>query len=1050
MSRFRLLVVSSLLMMLIVGSSPLLVQEKSGVEAWTDGNRDSPVYPHFGIVDMLAERAYLKFNETEPEKAQYLDYWYLPEGADSDDDSFDAKHLIATPDDNFLAWTDDTNGQPDGDKANYFIHSRKGWEITDAPTTAQRWANYTIENLTQWMMEGMPTVSLAKHKAAYCTARMSRYVIKMSQFGRTDWTLWDTKIDVPDYNPNEVSYQTYYEAYLWTDDAMTALYTDYWDIELAPPDDLNASKVHIYTADVAKWVNSRDGGTVTIMDEDGSTKTVGNTYWSMLQQFMYCWDNDMRYNNTRGFNETLWNLTLENIISATEYLSSIYVAIYDAAVERFLATAPDLTIVSSDHMPSSVIANDMVTINATVRNDGLRSTPDAFIVELSTSGGYVNTKPIQLDAGAQGNITFTAFQIGTSDETITITADSTTKVAESDEGNNVLSYMISPIPEVFSSNIELARPFSSIRRDTIQPILVRVHNTGNRYDEFNLSASTFTPEVFFAGTDEPIGVLPGSYEDAPVYMVTTMDTSLGPVNVQIDSEGTRSRSELQIMVDVLDRSQDPVPRISGPSWSRLGENVTLSAAGSTDPDGDALYFTWRVPLWGNLTGREITFNYTKLGTYNIVLEVYDGNVTSELLWPFTVYPLPPSNLTSNPSARGVSGLTISWSQWRAGGLIAYWLEAMALPGQGERSERGPYLTRVEPGNNSGRIGKFLPDTEVEVTVKAEAERFGNVTMDTFTTTTSDLSNFDSGLVMYVEDGYLYLQYKPWIDPEGEREPEIEVLRWSNGFVPVSNDTMEEIQKTKVFDTIRYKLSANWGLFSARLTYFWSNETTPVFTIANTTEKENFAPVTKLTGSDDKWMLNKAGNCTVHLFLEVDDLYDHLTLEIDWGDGTKETKEVETGADEIEKMDLFHDYYSTGDFEISMKITDWAGESVWENSTVTILKYSPPKKPGEGLDLAIKIIIGVIAIILILVVLFFLGRTAYRFAKRESEVEFQMKDLKGESYKKPGTGTDFDKRREMQIPKESIMGGSTVKKEEEEKEEMPIIKGTIVFDDEDEE
>ncbi|MBN1389375.1 MAG: hypothetical protein JXA22_01910 [Candidatus Thermoplasmatota archaeon] len=1043
-------------LLLAVVFNPVILEDGSDALGWTDGSKESLVYPHYGIVDLIAHGAYEAFNASYPEKAEFVYYWFLEKGADSNPDSFDQKHTIPVAEDNFLAWTDD--GQPDGDKSNYFIHNSKGWENTDAPSTAQKWANYTMENLTAWFLQGKPTVSLSKHKAAYCMARMSRYVAKMSQYGRTDYSQWDQVRQLPDWDPNEASYQEYYEAFLWTDDSMMKLQEDYWNRTRNPPPDLEAYTINEHTANLAKWVNSRDGSTVQMMDHDATTITVGKTYREMLYDFMYCWDSDHRYNDIRGFNSSLWQLTMENLVAVTENLTSMYVSLYDTAWENFLTIAPDLTVVDHHVLPEGIIANDMVTVNATVRNNGPMATLSTFLVELSASTGFVNNQPLKLDPGQEKTVTFSAFKVGDDPVDVTITADSGEAVAESDEDDNVLGFQFDPVPEVFTSGIDLAVPFPSIRKDTVQPIRVEITNSGNRQDSFILTASSTSQNLRFLEPHEPIVVAPGSFGVGTIYMMTYTNTSIGTLLVDIMAEGTGSTAGIQISVQVLDRTRDPVPVITGPSWARLEEMVILSAADSTDPDSDPLTFSWYVPTWGNFTGEEISFNYTKVGLYEIVLMVYDGNASASLTLPFEVFPKVPTNMSASASSRGVSGITVSWKQWRSGGLIAYWLEAAALPGQGVLSERGPYTSLIGPGNNSGRVGKFLPGTMVEIKLTVEAERFGNITLDTFQTITSDTTSFDKGINMYVESGYLYLQYKPWMDPEGEREPEIVIERWSDGYVELDESLKEEIQKTPALDTLRYRLQANWGKYRAKLIYYWAGEMISPFTASNQTEKQNSPPWVNLSGLDLIWELNINGTCRVHLQMGINDPYDHLMFEMDWGDETTESLEIYTNPDGIMFYQIFHNYTSIGTYDVKVRISDWGGSEFNVNGTLEVLEYRPVNLKKERENLIVRIILAVLATILLVAVVIALGYVGYRFSKKDTEVEFDLKSMRSDIEKeKPGTGTDFDKRRGMQIPKESIM----IRTQEKRKEDggikeavtpasLPIIKGTIVFDDDDEE
>jgi hypothetical protein len=472
-----------------------------------------------------------------------------------------------------------------------------------------------------------------------------------------------------------------------------------------------------------------------------------------------------------------------------------------------------------------------------------------------------------------------------------------------------------------------------------------------------------------------------------------------------------------------------------------------------------LVFTWYIPGWGNHTGEQATFNYSKTGVYQIVLEVYDGNASATATLDFEVFPKVPTNLSSSTSVRGVSGITASWKPWKAGGLIAYWLEATALPDQGMKSQRGPYTSRFGPDNRTGRVGKFLPETDVEIRVTVEAERYGNITLDTFTTRTSDVSVFENELRLSVENGYLYVYYKPWLDPEGEREPAVVVERWSNGFIPIPDETKEELQKAENFDTLRYRLQSNWGRYRARLNYYWSEEPISPFSLVNETDKQNMEPIIDLSGTNLTWELNINGTCRVHLQMEIDDPYDHLTFDIDWGDGMTEVIELDTDYDDVMFYQIFHNYTEIGIYSVVVRIEDWSGKVVWQNGSLEVGEYRPVNLKEKNENIVLQIILAVIASILLIAILVVLGYVGYRFSKKDTEVEFDLKDLKSDLAKrKPGTGTDFDKRRGMQIPKESIM----IRPDEDEEEEddgieeavkpakLPLIKGTITFDDDDEE
>jgi MYXO-CTERM domain-containing protein len=73
----------------------------------------------------------------------------------------------------------------------------------------------------------------------------------------------------------------------------------------------------------------------------------------------------------------------------------------------------------------------------------------------------------------------------------------------------------------------------------------------------------------------------------------------------------------------LDAGTEPTPVISGPAALSVGESGTFSAAGSSDPDGDALRHTWWLGDGEIAEGVTVRHAYQCGGIYPITLEVVD-------------------------------------------------------------------------------------------------------------------------------------------------------------------------------------------------------------------------------------------------------------------------------------------------------------------------------------------------------------------------------------------------------------------------------------------
>ena len=1053
--------IMTMFMMLLVNIS-VIPETDSNAEAWFDGEPLSDAYPNYGIQDMIADEAFLLLKANYPEKAEFIEHWYLPDGADNWEDSFDKKNQYPDEHDNFLAYID---GAPEGDRENYFIHNSKGHEDTDAPTYVQKYVNYTVENLTKWMVNGMVDGNKYQHVAVRHLAWASHLVGDMSQVGHTDYSRWDQYAS-PVIDPYDGPYQLYYERFIWKDDAMNQLISDFESRSFKIPDPPEYDNIHNKTADLAKWVNSRGQDPVTMMDDPPGLEpeeiTVGPIYKQVVEEFRYNWNNQLSYKNVTGMNGTLWNLTMEHIAWATENLTAFYISVYDEAWSRFLDIAPDVSVESWSLDPPEPIAGDNVVVTAKIVNRGNMST--GGMVATLRKGGFSSRRPLNIEAGGSNNVTFNGFDIGTGDVTFNITADSDEEVFETREDNNMINGSFTPIQERHGVEAELKRPFNEIRRDTAKSIKIEIHNTGNRFDLYDVEATVTGEDIIVVNPDEQVGVEPGEIGESSVIVITEKETPLGVSAMDIEIMGRNDSATISLTLTVLGRTNDPVPPAPEKySWTRVGDNVTLEATGWSDPDGDPLTFTWVIPDRSNETGDSISINYTETGEYELTLTAFDGNVSVSIPWILEVFPQPPETMEVVPRSQ-FSAVELNWPEWKAGGLVAYWIVATASPGQGDKSQRGPFIEKIGEGNTTGRAGSFFTDTQVEVEFFVEVERFGNISMFSDVIVTNSSGQFDTQFNLDVENLFLNINYKPFVEPEGREAPDIEVRKLFKGeYVPLDS-TMEVVARTPRIHTVRYPVGSNTGSYNVTLVYYFEGGGEEVFTIYEDLSIPNKKPELEINLLTDLWELDdyesEGGESMVRLTLVVEDPGDRLNLTIDWDDGTVEELTLEdTNGEEIN-----HTYDSTGTYNIEMTGYDWSGESAYSNVTVKVIDYKEDEPVWSIDELSpwqIVLIIVVFIIIVILIVIF--GYTAYKFAKKETTVDFDEEKMK-KPHEKVGTGTDFDERKKYLVPKESIMGGpkSKVKRTEEEKypepetdesdvesggKGVPIIEGEITFDEE---
>lgn len=87
-----------------------------------------------------------------------------------------------------------------------------------------------------------------------------------------------------------------------------------------------------------------------------------------------------------------------------------------------------------------------------------------------------------------------------------------------------------------------------------------------------------------------------------------------------------------IEIAVESHTSAPVAAVDGPYTSLEGESVSMSAAGSTDPDGDALTYQWVFGDGATGTGVEVSHTYTQDGVFSVRLIVTDIRALSDTVF----------------------------------------------------------------------------------------------------------------------------------------------------------------------------------------------------------------------------------------------------------------------------------------------------------------------------------------------------------------------------------------------------------------------------------
>ncbi len=133
------------------------------------------------------------------------------------------------------------------------------------------------------------------------------------------------------------------------------------------------------------------------------------------------------------------------------------------------------------------------------------------------------------------------------------------------------------------------------------------------------------------------------------------------------SDGTVGSAASQVTITVLPANGLPVADAGPPQTVKAGTLVTLNGAGSADPDGTALSFSWAqtggpgTTLTGPATAAP-TFTPSAEGSYVFALTVSDGAATSSASVTITVLPANRApSASAGPSQSVVVGATVSLS-----------------------------------------------------------------------------------------------------------------------------------------------------------------------------------------------------------------------------------------------------------------------------------------------------------------------------------------------------------------------------------------------------
>jgi PKD repeat protein len=96
-----------------------------------------------------------------------------------------------------------------------------------------------------------------------------------------------------------------------------------------------------------------------------------------------------------------------------------------------------------------------------------------------------------------------------------------------------------------------------------------------------------------------------------------------PENADSDGDGLSDGQEVALGKNPLVSNRPPLANAGGPYAAQEGSAVTLVGAGSFDPDGDLLTYSWTFGDGGSAGGANVTHVYADDGNYTVTLTVAD-------------------------------------------------------------------------------------------------------------------------------------------------------------------------------------------------------------------------------------------------------------------------------------------------------------------------------------------------------------------------------------------------------------------------------------------
>ena len=325
---------------------------------------------------------------------------------------------------------------------------------------------------------------------------------------------------------------------------------------------------------------------------------------------------------------------------------------YENGSDPFSADAPENQApvanisVTPDPTSTTLTTATEVTLNGSASSD-----PDGDALDYTWS--QPSSQSIDLSATNTSSTKFTATNPGTYTFTLSVSdgelSDSSTVIMAIAQANRAPTASISVSPDPDSTTLTTATEITLNGSDSSDPDGDTLDYTWSQASNQSIDlSSTSTATTTFTAAN------PGTY----TFTLTVDDGSLTD-SAEVTLEIIQADSTNRAPTAIISVSPDP-----DSTTLTTATEITLNGSASSDPDGDALDYTWSQPSAQSIdlsaTNTAITtFTATDPGTYTFTLSISDGELGDNSEAIVTIHPITlPTDFTATA---GDAQVTLTWS-----------------------------------------------------------------------------------------------------------------------------------------------------------------------------------------------------------------------------------------------------------------------------------------------------------------------------------------------------------------------------------------------------